>query len=550
MIYLSSHRLTNFFEHDLILDWLTLYGKQHGYLENTIQTENTWKQWICQRGIQWEQTETKKLYEYANQMGIPIQTIQTSVLKTPEEWNLAVEQTRKAVVQRIPLIVQAPLSAELYRQTTFHGIADLLVHSSVIQRIPGLSLFQNTEDVYFILDWKQNRITEKLQFGKYANWFRQCWIYVQCALKMGIPIHQTNFGIIPQSIQKPDKTIYSGGLLQPMGVLYHPFRQIEHETILQKASQTFQDLYTGGHEWDLLTHPLLAPNARHQSSHPFSQAKQLIIRLRNELTQIPYVSPKRRAMVLSHLEQEHVRGDNPNIYIQQMGFTNEESRISKRVKRGLQILQFQNTEETWQELVQRCFPTKPKWFPLDLAVDFEFLPIGWLSNSVQQKWNRSIGFLLICFGTMDKNGKYVQHVLSEPTPEGERKLWELFETTIGTQKWFAWGHAEQSVLKYAPHLIESPLNLLQQLETIPFLPYPLLDYQLKHWGTYLVQHDLIPDFLPSIAKRLDLPDIGTFWIPEWIPWLSGEQSERPDTKQLLEYHLRDISWLYAIYANL
>lgn len=566
MIYLSPHKITNFLNQDKILDWLPLYGALNGYLpDKTNPYHNKWNEWICQRGNQWETNQIKELEQIAQENNLKIHQISQNKPETPEEWERVSHQSIETLrSQEYDILLQVPIQAELQPGVIWRGIVDVLILSRCFDKIGGISMKQTKKHhKYFIADWKQNRVhltREKvLSFQTYKHWYYQCFIYQQILLTHQIPIYDDKFGIIPSKVRFLSQSI-PGGIQEEIVVSY--FRWTEQKEVLEQAAEWHLKLQEEETKsWNPIQHPDLAPNCRNQSSSNYSQAKLLIARMRSELTLIPYVSPKRKHQAEEALKHNGtLRADNNLVAPSHLGFRCEGLR-AKRVRRSLECLRelssFQEQcDSSWNRETQRCLSNYPNWLQETshnyIAIDFEFMPVAWLQSP---GFTRETGHVLVCWGYIswnDAKPEYHQYVIEEPTQEAEDKLWDLMREVLekAEGKWISWGQVEQTLVRQKwgrPELLG--INLIKELEKMTFLPSPLLDYKLKNWGTYLVREDLVQKELPTVGRDLTFPDQGNFWIPQWIPYLNQTET-KPDTKDLLNYHLRDITWLLSIYRNL
>ena len=599
--HLSASRIKNFLHHDTILDWLSLYGKQNGHLPSS--SPQPMHQWICQRGILWETQDTQTLIQWAQKNHFSYKYYSITP-HNEQEW----EDSSHAALQdlqsnQFDILIQVPLQAPSpFRpnECNWRGIIDLLLSPKVIQNLSSFEPPFPAGDTppYFIADWKQNRVilTKERELPyrhPYRDWYYQCWIYKTILQQLHIPVVDDSFGILPMSLR------FSSRHSTPLrgGILHHgvtSFFYDEQEDLMRRAEDWLSTLHQPETaSWNPLTHPQLSWNCKnpHAEHHPFAQARTLLARMRGEITLLPYVSYDRKrkaeeALLGTHNEHEVLTISHPLLSSSHFlnPTANPDAPLSKRIHKGLQVMRRRTNPQaipangtSWTEAIQQILQLEPRppmnWIQHPpgghdewVCVDFEFLPVSFLSLSAQETiWKRKEGMILTCWGYAQwKNGEChtEQYILDEPTPEGESRLWNQFASVIGDtfqNRWISWGHAEQSVFQGArnlasPHAllrsVENPVNLMRELERLEFLPYPLLTYKLKDWGRWLIQEREIPPGFPSITQNLQLPPAGEFWIPDWVPYLEHQVSTRPPTNEFRQYHLRDITWLLAIWKRI
>jgi len=532
MIYLSPHRIKNFLKNDQLLDWLELYGKKAGFLPNTSSNQQSWQEWICQRGHLFEKKEMEMI--------LTQKQFSIHQFSHPDNWEQSSTQAVQTLSsQKYDILLQTPICATTQPNLTWRGIIDILIHSRVIQKIPAFSHFQSNHQGYFIADWKQNRIqpTKKNKLPlQYKLWYFQCLIYRNLLSHHQIPVIPDCFGIIPQYIL-PDSP---GGILHNAIITHFP---PEYDKILSQAEEWFITLHQPDTQsWDPYSHPQLAPNGRNHTEHPFSHAKTIIGRVRGELTMIPHISVERKRKAIETLKRNDLRIDDQLLQPSHLGFK-KENNISKRIRRSLHNLkEYPNSNQTFFDEVKRCFPEKTPFPENYVAIDFEFIPNAWIDNSK--------GHTLVCWGYLTyQNDKldYQQYIIE--SPDKEEQLWIQFYTKMKEfdGKWISWGHVERNLIqKRFPEL--TGIDFIKEFHQYNFLPMPLIDYKLKNWGNYLTAQNLIPKWMPKIQSNL--PEQGNFWIPQWIPFLKKEITEKPNTDLFLQYHLRDLIWLYTIYYQI
>jgi len=328
--WVSATRTRNFLEDDPLLDWLALYGADHGFTPDDqlpgYDVRTDMRDFIFGKGIAFEAAVVALIREQ-------LPTVRIADGPQDSRDLSKAQATNDAMREGVPVIEQAVLMDPRLRT---YGVADLLVRSDRLNdlvpdtltdgeaTIPSPAL--NTPWHYRVVDIKF-RTLKLLRDGgcapDAAHYMAQVWIYNEALARILGMTPAASF-LLGRSWEQ-GKNNRGDSCFERLARVDHD-RQITDDrgplsTATLAAVEWVRRLRREGAGWSPLPTPSvpeLYPHARHAQDQPWHAAKAQISAELQELTLLPGMNPQLRR----HAHAQHIlRWDDPRASGAALGVT-------------------------------------------------------------------------------------------------------------------------------------------------------------------------------------------------------------------------------------
>jgi hypothetical protein len=375
--WVSASRTRNFCEEDPLLDWLDMYGAQHGFIRDDEDDAYDWRTdlrlFLFERGRLFEEGVVRLIRDQFEV--VPIARGREDVRAAAKA-----EETLQAMQAGIPIIEQAVLHNP---ENLTYGAVDLLVRSDVMnQLVPdcvGSDEAQISAPALGHPQWHYRAIDIKfhtlhlLRDGRAASsmlpFMVQVWIYNKALSRVQGYLPPAAFLLGRCWIQGEDRGL---GCFERLARVEHSLILKDGRTLSEIAADAIEwvrRLRRDGASWQVLPEPSvpeLYPHARHDRDQPWRTAKSYLARELAELTLLPAVNAAKR-------RQAHAFGvkrwDEPGLTSDRLDIL--PIRWAEQCEAVLRANRSQADAAVFPERIAHVDDAWRQAAPLELYVDFE-----------------------------------------------------------------------------------------------------------------------------------------------------------------------------------
>jgi hypothetical protein len=327
--WVSASRTRNFCEEDPLLDWLDLYGAQHGFVRDdereTYDPRTDLRLFVFERGRLFEEGVMRLI-------GERLRTVRVAHAAEDVRAQSKAEETLDAMLSGVPVIEQAVLHNP---QALTYGAVDLLVRSDVMnQLVPeciDLEAARVSAPALGNHPWHYRAVDVKfhslglLRDGQAEAdslaFMVQVWVYNEALGRMQGYLPPASFLLGRCWTHGKDR---GQGCLERLARVEHE-RPVGNGQTLGEAATAALDwirkLRREGADWHVLPEPSVSelyPHARNHQDQPWQAVKSYIARELRELTLLPAMNPAKR-------RQAHTLGlrrwDDPAVSAQKLAIS-------------------------------------------------------------------------------------------------------------------------------------------------------------------------------------------------------------------------------------